>query len=61
MDFFDKYTDGTPISYQVWNNYLMKNQNLQIYLNTQHEEYSQIYIKSLNKSFVQKIEMAKNR
>ena len=27
---FTKYSDGTPISYQLWNNYLIKNQNLNI-------------------------------
>ena len=28
---FVKYTDGTFISYQLWNNYLIKNQQLQTF------------------------------
>ena len=35
---FIKYTDGNPISHQMWNNYLIKNQQLEITKITKDKE-----------------------
>ena len=52
---FLKYTDGTPVAYQVWNNYLIKNQKFQIQLNRDPSH------KYFYKTYVEKIKIAQTK
>ena len=56
---FDKYTDGTPISYQLWNNYLIKNQKFQIEFDTRG--VSQVYVNHVNKSHLEITKTAQSK
>ena len=55
---FVKYTDGTPISYQLWNNYWIKNQNLQI-LNS---KFKRLHLTThFKRSYIEKTKIAQDR
>ena len=59
---FVKYTDGTPFAYQVWNNYLIKNQRLQIIPRQQNKYYEQKnFTKHFQKSYVEKVIIAQRK
>ena len=56
---FLTYTDGTPITYEVWNNFLIKNQKLQIALlegNIKTLSHRNFY-----KRYLEKIKIAQSR
>ena len=51
-----KYSDGTPLSYQLWNNYLVKNQYFSIDFTDRFGNNKNKTI--FNKAFVEKVKMA---
>ena len=53
---FVKYTDGTPVSYQIWNSYWIKYQTLQI-----TPKINKIFTNYFQRSYVEKTEIAQRR
>ena len=53
---FVNYTDGTPVSYQVWNNYLIKNPKLQTSIIQKRSRKK--YLELFSKAYVEKILIA---
>ena len=56
---FLRYTDRTPITYQVWNNYLIKNQKFQIEL--REGKKGNLSHRYFYKTYFEKIKIAQSR